>query len=129
MATKRVKAGKSAEDRAQLIVEWELSGLTRREYCQRQGIPVTTFDYWRRQSEDAERTAAAGGPLACTSQAQPAKLVRVRIAPSALEAETAKQRPAASGFVLTLRNGRRLEACWDYPEAALAKLVALVEEA
>jgi hypothetical protein len=28
--------------------------MTRREYCEKHNIPITTFDYWRRDEEEAE---------------------------------------------------------------------------
>jgi len=32
----------------QLIEEYGGSGLTRREFCERHHVPITTLDYWRR---------------------------------------------------------------------------------
>jgi transposase-like protein len=61
------------------IVEgYAKSGMTRREYCAKHNIPVTTLDYWRRAHEST------------------AKLVEVVI----------EEQPSV-GFVLVLGNGRR----------------------
>ena len=46
---------------------WQSSGLTRRSYCEREGLSLSTFDYWRRQarpnSVTAKQPAAASLPL------------------------------------------------------------------
>ena len=47
-----------------MVEEFESSGLRRREFCQQRGIPITTFDYWRREhavSGGNKRAAAHGG--------------------------------------------------------------------
>jgi hypothetical protein len=31
------------------IKNWEASGLSQRAYCEREGLKISTFDYWRRQ--------------------------------------------------------------------------------
>jgi hypothetical protein len=76
------------------------SGLTRREYCAKHGIAVTTLDYWRR------------------AQAKPKpKLVRVAI-------EETKPR---TGFALVLANGRRIESAWSFTESDLQRLIRVAE--
>jgi hypothetical protein len=76
------------------------SGMTRREYCARHGIAVTTLDYWRR------------------SQAkQNPKLVRVDI----------REAQPLAGFTLVLANGRRIESSWSFVEADLEKLIRVSE--
>ena len=73
------------------------SGMTRREYCAKHSIAVSTLDYWRRKRKP--------------------KLVRVAIDPQ----------QAGSGFTLTLANGRRIESSWSFAEADLARLIRAVE--
>ncbi|MBI5752385.1 MAG: hypothetical protein HZA59_09615 [Hydrogenophilales bacterium] len=34
----------------QHFTRWESSGLSRRAYCAREGLALSTFDYWRRQT-------------------------------------------------------------------------------
>jgi len=68
--------------------------MSRREYCQKHNIPVTTFDYWRR-----------------IRKSKP-KLVEV-----ALETQ-----PVA-GFALVLANGRRIESSWRFAKADLMRLI------
>lgn len=70
--------------------------MTRREYCAKHGIAITTLDYWRRAKRKPKP-----------------KLVRV-----ALE----DARPQA-GFALVLTNGRRIESSWSFSEADLQRLI------
>lgn len=101
-----------------MLEGWERSGLTQREYCRRHGIAVTTFDYYRRRQLKRETEAAAARATA---------LVAVRIAPP--PPEESGQEDRRRGFVLALRNGRRIEAGWEFPEAEMARLVRVAEQA
>ena len=92
---------KSKQQVQRTIREFESSGLTRREFCQQRGIPITTLDYWRR-----------------TQQRKP-RLVEVSVASD----ET------ASGFSLGLANGRRIESSWRFSEDDLARLIRIAESA
>ena len=74
------------------------SGMTRREYCERHNVPITTFDYWRR------------------AQKRKPKLVEVAI----------ETQPSA-GFALVLTNGRRIESSWKFTEADLLRLIRAAE--
>jgi len=49
------KQKRSADDIRRRIEEFHSSGLTRREFCQRHRIPVTTLDYWRRTQSGQAR--------------------------------------------------------------------------
>ena len=80
---------------------WDGSGLTRREFCERHHIAVTTLDHWRR------------------AQSRPARLVKIEVAAS----------EPASGFRLSLANGRRIESQWSFGEAELARLIRVAESA
>ena len=91
---------RSAEMR-RIVEEYKTSGLRRREFCQQRGIPLTTFDYWRR----------AHG-------AKP-RMVKVEMAA-----------PEASGnFTLSLANGRRIESSWRFTDAELTRLIRIAESA
>ena len=82
------------------IVEgYASSGMTRREYCQKHNIAITTLDYWRR-----------------VHQAKP-RLMEVALEPP---------QPGA-GFALVLANGRRIETSWGFAEADLLRLIRAVE--
>jgi hypothetical protein len=98
--------GRDAEEVKGLLEGFQRSGLTRREYCQRAGIPETTLDYYRRQ---AHRTASA------------VRLVRV-----AVKAAPAEHWQPDS-FTLVLANGRRIESGWSFREPDLARLIRIVE--
>lgn len=74
------------------------SGMTRRAYCEKYKIPITTLDYWRR-----------------AHKIKP-KLVEVAI-------ETG----ASAGFALILANGRRIESSWNFAEADLQRLLRVAE--
>lgn len=83
------------------IVEgYAQSGLTRREYCQKHNIPITTLDYWRRRIQTS----------------------RPRLVEIAVEAA----QPSA-GFALVLANGRRIESSWRFGEAELVRLIRAAE--
>ena len=84
-----------------VLGEYAKSGLTRREFCQRRGMALTTFDYWRRE--------LASKP----------KLVKVEVAAS----------EPATQFTLSLANGRRIESSWQFGEAELARLIRIAESA
>jgi len=74
------------------------SGMTRREYCEKHNIGISTLDYWRR------------------AQKSKPKLVEV-----AIEAQ------AMDGFTLVLVNGRRIESSWRFAEAGLTRLIRVAE--
>ena len=94
---------RSGIDGRLLIEEFERSGMTRRQFCERKQIPMTTLDYWR------WRKARAPKP----------RLVEV-----AVEAEQ-----PASGFAVVLRNGRRIETTWSFHEPELSRLIGIIERA
>jgi hypothetical protein len=83
--------------------------LTRRQFSQRNNIPVTTLDYWRLKFRKASKTS----------------LVEV-----AIEKETATENAAwTPGFRVVLLNGRRIESPWIFREADLSVLIRVVESA
>lgn len=96
MATRR-----SAEEVQRLLDEYRQSGEGRTEYCRRQGIPVTTLDYYVRRQ---------------TLKTRP-RLARVKLTTSA---------PPTS-FALVLRNGRRIECDWNFRDTDLARLIRIAE--
>jgi hypothetical protein len=44
------------------IRSWRASGLTRRAYCAREGVALSTFDYWRRRIPDVKIGQTQEGP-------------------------------------------------------------------
>ena len=99
---------RTAEEIERLLQGYEESGLSRQQYCQREGIPVTTFDYYRQRSS---RKAAA--------KRRAAGLVKVKL-------EVAPEQ-AQSVFTLTLANGRRIESAWAFSDVDLARLIRIAE--
>ena len=99
---------RTAEEVEQLLKGYEESGLSRLEFCQRAGIPVTTLDYYRGRST---RKAAA--------QRRAAGLVKVKLESPLVDAR--------SFFTLTLANGRRIESAWSFGDADLARLIRIAE--
>lgn len=95
------KLTRRAAEMKRVVEEYDNSGLTRREFCQRRGLAVTTFDYWRRE--------LAAKP----------KLVKVEVA----------ARESSAHFTLALANGRRIESSWQFGEAELARLIRIAESA
>jgi hypothetical protein len=79
------------------------SGMRRVDYCRSQGIPVTTLDYY------LHREAVRARP---------------RMAKVTVTTETPE---LPSGFRLVLRNGRRIESVWNFPEADLSRLIRTAE--
>ena len=98
---------RSAEMRL-MVEEYRASGMSRREFCERRRMPLTTFDYWRREH-------AGKSP----KQAKRPRLVRVEVAAS----------ESAGQFTLSLANGRRIESSWRFADAELARLIRIVESA
>jgi hypothetical protein len=94
---------RTREDILRIVEEFEQSGLKRRQFCERNNLPVTTLDYWRWKK---------------------AKAAKPRLVPVAVQ-----QPESSGGFSLALANGRRIESLWKFPEADLARLIRIVESA
>ena len=93
--------GMRCKEEIRRIVEgFAKSGLTRREYCARHGVAMTTLDYWRR-----------------AHRKQKPRLVKIEVEPA---------QPLA-GFALMLANGRRIESSWRFVEADLERLIRVAE--
>ena len=86
----------------QMLEEYKTSGLSRREFCQKRSIPLTTFDYWRTQ---------------------------LRAKPRLVKVEVARPDQAAQSLTLRLANGRSIENLWRFDEEELARLIRIAERA
>lgn len=106
------KTERSAEQTARLVSGWKRSEMTQREYCERHGIPKTTFDYYRRRAREQQR------------RSKPVRLVPVSIVSPKTSAAA-----EAGGFTLVLVNGRRIEGGWGVGEDDLARLLRVAERA
>lgn len=103
---------KTAEEVERLLKGYEESGLSRQEYCRREGMPVTTLDYYRQRSTrkaTAARRAAAVG------------LVKVKLKAAAADPQRV--------FTLVLANGRRIESRWSFDDTEMMRLIRIVEAA
>ena len=85
-----------------ILEAYERSGLTRSQFCQQIGIPTTTFDYYRRRQTKQRRSTLL--PVKVLSEVN------------------------SAGFTIVLRNGRRIESRWEFPESALSRLVQTLEQ-
>ena len=113
MARTRARSEQQIE---QLLNGYKPSGLTRREYCEQQGIAVTTLDYYRRSRQEQKNKKRRSIPLVKVELAKPEHLPKPEPQP-------------ASGFTLVLAKGRRIESGWYYAEQELARLIRIVEAA
>jgi hypothetical protein len=91
---------RSKEEIRGLVEGFPKSRMTRREYCAKHGIGISTLDYWRR-----------------THRKQRPKLARVSI----------QEPEPLTGFTLVLANGRRIESAWSFAEADLQRLIRAAE--
>ena len=91
---------RSKEEIRRIVEAFAKSGMTRREYCAKNGIGMSTLDYWRR----AHRKQ------------------KPRLVPVAVE----EAQPVA-GFALVLNNGRRIESSWSFAETDLQRLIRAAE--
>jgi len=94
---------RSSEDGLRIVDDFERSGLKRRQFCERNNLPLTTLDYWRWKKAKAAK-------------------------PRLLEVAVEEPEPSG-GFSLTLANGRRIESPRKFQEAELARVIRIVESA
>jgi hypothetical protein len=85
-----------------VFAEFSKSRLTRREFCAKRGMALTTFDYWRRQ---------------------------LAARPRLVQVEVARVEAAGQSFTLRLGNGRVIESSFVYVEEELARLIRVAERA
>jgi hypothetical protein len=81
-----------------IVEDFTRSGMTRREYCEKHKISMTTLDYWRHAQKGKSRLV-----------------------------EIAVETQPDTGFVLVLANGRRIESSWKFAEADLLRLIGAAE--
>src|SRR5205823_13110684 len=91
---------------AALAAQFEQSGMSRREFCQRHGMALTTLDYYRYR----ERRKKAGP---------------VRLLPVSMTSGGGSV--VHDSIAVVLGNGRRIEFRQEFTEAELAQLVRTVE--
>jgi len=104
----RRSGGRNAEEVEKVVVDFERSGLGRRQYCERSGIPLPTLDWYRRRVQ-ASRNAV--------------NLARVGVEGPARSA--AAIGGAKDGFTLVLGNGYRIETGWNFNDEAMTRLIRI----
>ena len=92
---------RSKEEIRGIVERFAKSGMTRREYCARHRIGMSTLDYWRRARRKQKSTL---------------------LLPVAIE-----ETQPLTGFALVLTNGRRIESAWSFAEADLQRLIRAAE--
>ena len=92
---------RSKREIRRIVEGFAKSGLTRREYCARHGVAMTTLDYWRRAHREQKPTLV---PVAIEEAHHP-----------------------LAGFALVLANGLRIESSWSFAEADLQRLIRALE--
>lgn len=102
------KTTDSESSRAALAAQFESSGMSRREFCERHGIPLTTLDYYRYRSRKKKNGPVRLLPLNMTSTGSTA---------------------IGDSVAVVFANGRRIEFSQPFTEAGLGQLVRTVEQA
>jgi transposase-like protein len=92
---------RSKREIRRIVEGFAKGGLTRREYCAKHGVAMTTLDYWRRAHRKEKPTLV---PVAIEEAHHP-----------------------LAGFALVLANGRRIESSWSFAEADLQRLIRALE--
>ena len=84
-----------------IISSWEKSGLTQREFCHQNNLPLSTFHYWRRKHQ--------------TNTNQKTELIKV---------ETKNILSTESSFVLDFSGGVKLTVPSNYHPEHLKRLLS-----
>jgi hypothetical protein len=102
--------GRNAAEVEKIVVDFERSGLNRREFCERRGIARPTLDWYRRRVR-ASRSSA--------------NFVPVKIKGARSQATARVIGEEGKGFALVLANGRRIESGWNFGDDELARLIRI----
>jgi hypothetical protein len=98
--------GRSAAEVEKIVIDFERSGLNRREYCEQRGIALPTLDWYRRRVR-ANRSSPNIVPVR----------MKKTLAPEIADAD--------HGFTLVLGNGCRIEIGWDFNDDTLTRLIRI----
>lgn len=101
-----------------LVDAWSRSGLSQREFCQKQGVSLTTFQYWRYQRKVREKSKSevpVSGPVL-------PPFLPVQVVRSCRVTEEPRH-----GLTVLLPGGCRIEVGEDFNSELLKKLVAALE--
>ena len=103
-----VQRRRSRAEAAQLVAEYEGSGLSRVEFCRKQGLSLATLARYRKRQAQGEVVAGSRWVAVDISGAEP----RSR---------------ASSGLAVTLPSGRRIEIGCGFDAHALVQLLGVLE--
>jgi transposase-like protein len=112
---------RSREEAAQLVLEYEQSGLTRQAFCRRHGLSLATLDNYRKRGTSADAAAPDGAASSHSITFVPLELVEQ----PALARQEA--RPGATLFV-ELAGGRRIGVVSGFDALTLTRLIAVLEQ-
>ena len=95
-----------------MVVEYEASGMSRVEFCQKHGLALSTLARYQRRRVQGQDAGAGAGPSRW------------------LAVELTGAHPAgASGLAVVLAGGRRIEVGRGFDVQTLQQLVSLLEPA
>ena len=101
---------RSRAEAEQLVVEYEASGMSRVEFCQKHGLALSTLARYQRRREQGQDEGTGPGRW--------------------LAVELSGAHPAgASGLAVVLTGGRRIEVPRGFDAQTLQQLVSLLEPA
>jgi len=120
-----------------ILAGYKSSGLSRREYCEREGLTLPMLDYYHRRihelrhRQEREKANPAERPRAGQ------KLLRVEVAGESSAPRPSGVTPVSTpateheipGFAVELAGGRRIESNWSFREQDLIRLIRTVEVA
>lgn len=105
---------RSRAEAAQLVAEYEASGLGREEFCCQHGLSLATLARYRKRQQQAEGEGAA-----------PGRWLAVEVS----RAGPVAGNGAGSGLAVVLACGRRIEIGRGFDAPTLVQLLALLEPA
>jgi len=109
----RIRQRRSRAEAAQLVAEFETSGLSRSDFCQQRGLSLSTFNRYRNRSRAGQAGAAS------------VNLVAVELR-GARRAGVPRE---DSGLAIALAGGRRIEVARGFDGRTLVQLLGLLERA
>ena len=104
---------RSQSEVAQLVAEFEASGLSRREFCQKHGLALGTLDGYRKRLRQARGEGGGGS-----------RWVAVELCGRNQAAGSARD----SGLAVALPGGRRIEIGRGFDANTLQQVVRLLEQ-